>query len=88
MIPLAWSDGPDAKFVVNGVPLPRPLDYMTREAEDVLGGVLDVAGIEQAVLLDHSDGATIVAINAGSVSDMRVRGLVLIAPHGAGSDLS
>lgn len=64
-----------------GVNLPRPLDYQTREAEDVLGDVLDAAQVEHAVLLGHSDGATIAAIYAGSVSDMRVRGLILIAPH-------
>lgn len=63
------------------VDLPRPLDYMTREAVDVLGPLLDAAGIEQAVLLGHSDGATIAGIYAGSVSDMRVRGLILVAPH-------
>ncbi|WP_415921910.1 alpha/beta fold hydrolase [Tateyamaria sp. SN6-1] len=65
----------------SSVPLPRPLDYMTREAEDVLGSVMDAAGVRSAVLLGHSDGATISAIYAGSVSDMRVRGLILIAPH-------
>lgn len=65
----------------SSVPLPRPLDYMTREAEDVLGHFLDATGVQSAVLLGHSDGATIAAIYAGSVSDMRVRGLILIAPH-------
>ena len=63
------------------VTLPRPLDYMTREAEDVLGPVMDAVGVQSAVLLGHSDGATIAAIYAGSVSDTRVRGLILIAPH-------
>ena len=63
------------------VALPRPLDYMTREAEDVLSGVLDAAGIQHCILLGHSDGGTIATIYAGSVSDMRVRGLILIAPH-------
>ena len=63
------------------VPLPRPLDYMTREAEDVLGPLLDAAGIGRCILLGHSDGASIAAIYAGSVSDLRVRGLILIAPH-------
>lgn len=63
------------------ISVPRPLEYMTREAEDTLGAVMDAAGIQQAVLLGHSDGATIAAIYAGSVSDMRVRGLILIAPH-------
>ncbi|NNE51194.1 MAG: alpha/beta hydrolase [Sulfitobacter sp.] len=63
------------------VDLPRPLDFQTREAEEVLGDVLDAAGVKETVLLGHSDGATIAAIYAGSVSDMRVRGLILIAPH-------
>jgi pimeloyl-ACP methyl ester carboxylesterase len=61
--------------------LPRPLDFMTHEATEVLPAVLDAAGVETAVLLGHSDGATISAIYAGSVADMRIRGLVLIAPH-------
>ncbi|MGC3938843.1 alpha/beta fold hydrolase [Roseobacter sp. EG26] len=61
--------------------LPRPLNYMTQEAEDTLGKVLDAAGITATILLGHSDGATIAGIYAGSVSDMRVRGLILIAPH-------
>ena len=61
--------------------LPRPLDYMTREATDVLPEVLDATGIKRCVLVGHSDGATISAINAGSVQDHRVRGVVLIAPH-------
>ena len=61
--------------------LPRPLDYMTREAVDVLPQVLDAAGIRRAILLGHSDGATIAAIHAGSVEDFRIRGLILMAPH-------
>ena len=63
------------------VSLPRPLDYMAREAEEVLPHVLDQMGIRKAVLLGHSDGATIAAIYAGSAGDMRVRGQILIAPH-------
>lgn len=61
--------------------LPRPLDYMTREAMDVLPNVLDAIGLQRGVLLGHSDGATIAAIYAGSTEDFRVRGLVLMAPH-------
>ncbi|APX12696.1 alpha/beta fold hydrolase [Tateyamaria omphalii] len=92
-----WRDWPEALSKATGmgvlaysragygrsssVPLPRPLDYMTREAVDVLGPLLDALSVQSAVLLGHSDGATIAAIYAGSVSDMRVRGLVLIAPH-------
>lgn len=65
----------------SAVPLPRPLDYMTQEACTVLGPLMDVAAVRSAVLLGHSDGASIAAIYAGSVSDLRVRGLILIAPH-------
>lgn len=61
--------------------LPRPLDYMTREAMEVLPEVLDAIGFERGVLLGHSDGATIAAIYAGSVADYRVRSIVLMAPH-------
>jgi len=63
------------------VNLPRPLEYMTREATDTLRPVLDTAGVQNCVLLGHSDGATIAGIYAGSVSDLRVRGLILMAPH-------
>ena len=63
------------------IKLPRSLDYMTDEATDVLGDVMTELGVTQAILLGHSDGATIAAIYAGSVSDQRVRGLVLMAPH-------
>jgi pimeloyl-ACP methyl ester carboxylesterase len=61
--------------------LPRPLDYMTREAVEVLPEVLDAIGFRSGVLLGHSDGATIAAIHCGHFDDARVRGLVLIAPH-------
>ncbi|SNS21020.1 alpha/beta fold hydrolase [Antarctobacter heliothermus] len=61
--------------------LPRPLGYMTREAVDVLPQVLEEIGFQRGVLVGHSDGATIAAIYAGSVSDARVRALVLMAPH-------
>lgn len=61
--------------------LPRPLDYMTREARSVLPDVLNAVGADQYILLGHSDGATIAAEYAGRVEDFRVRGLILMAPH-------
>lgn len=61
--------------------LPRPVDYMTREAKEVLPKVLDAAGIGRCLLLGHSDGATIAAEYAGGTEDHRVRGLILMAPH-------
>ena len=61
--------------------LPRSLDYMTREAVDILPLVLDEIEFQTGTLLGHSDGATIAAINAGLVKDPRVHALVVIAPH-------
>jgi pimeloyl-ACP methyl ester carboxylesterase len=63
------------------VALPRPLDYMTREARETLPALLDAIDLRRGILLGHSDGASIAAIYAGSVEDFRVRGLVLMAPH-------
>jgi pimeloyl-ACP methyl ester carboxylesterase len=63
------------------VELPRPVDFMTREALEVLPEVLDQIGFQRGILLGHSDGASIAAIHAGSLADMRVRGLILMAPH-------
>jgi pimeloyl-ACP methyl ester carboxylesterase len=65
----------------SAIPLPRPLDYMQREATDVLPQVLDAIGFRRGVLFGHSDGATIAAYYAGSVQDHRVRGVILMAPH-------
>ncbi|MGH6886474.1 MAG: alpha/beta fold hydrolase, partial [Geminicoccales bacterium] len=92
-----WRDLPDRLAAATGhgvfvysraghghsdpVALPRPLDYMTHEALDVLPAVLDAIGLRQGVLLGHSDGASIITVYAGSVQDHRVRGLVLMAPH-------
>ena len=63
------------------VDLPRPLDYMTREAQFSLPTVLDAIGFERGILLGHSDGASIAAIYAGEHADVRIKGLVLMAPH-------
>jgi pimeloyl-ACP methyl ester carboxylesterase len=63
------------------VDLPRPLDYMTREARDALPVVLGAIGLRRGVLVGHSDGASISAIYAGLHDDARVEALVLMAPH-------
>ncbi|WP_298258129.1 alpha/beta hydrolase [Bradyrhizobium sp.] len=68
--------------------LPRPLDYMSREALDVLPAVLKAIGFRRGVLLGHSDGASIAAIYAGGSGDHRLRGVVLIAPHFIVEDVS
>lgn len=63
------------------IALPRPIDYMTREAEGPLAEIIAQMGLRQMVLMGHSDGATIAAIYAGQVRDARLRGIVLMAPH-------
>ncbi len=70
------------------VSLPRPLDYMHREALTVLPAVLDAIGFWRGLLIGHSDGASIATIYLGTVQDHRVRALSLIAPHFFVEDLS
>ena len=57
--------------------LPRPIDYMEREAL-LLPQVLRALDIPRACLLGHSDGGSIAAL-AGHLPE--VAGLILIAPH-------
>lgn len=83
---LVWSRQGYGKS--DPVPLPRPLSYMHDEAFNVLGKLLDHYGISRAVLVGHSDGASIAAIYAGGVDDHRVRGLILMAPHFFVEDVS
>lgn len=59
-------------------PLPRPVRYMHDEAE-LLPEILGAAGIEDPVLVGHSDGASIAIIYAGM--GHRSRALLLEAPH-------
>jgi pimeloyl-ACP methyl ester carboxylesterase len=59
---------------------PRGVDYMHREALEVLPEVLACLSIDRPILIGHSDGASISIIHAGS-GRWPVRGLVLMAPH-------
>jgi pimeloyl-ACP methyl ester carboxylesterase len=63
------------------IPLPRPLNYMEREAIHVLPQLLQAIGFRRGLLIGHSDGASIATIYAGNVEDHRIAGLVLMAPH-------
>lgn len=67
--------------------LPRPLDYMEREARDFLPRVLDALGLARAVLFGHSDGGSI-ALLAAAAHPSRVEALVLEAPHVFVEDVS
>jgi pimeloyl-ACP methyl ester carboxylesterase len=61
-------------------PAPWPVGFMHDEAT-VLGRVLDGTDIRDAILVGHSDGASIALIRAGRDRDPRIRALVLEAPH-------
>lgn len=68
------------------VPLPRPLNYAHIEAADVLPAVLAAAAIAQAILIGHSDGATISLIYGALTGDdvidaPRPMAVVAMAPH-------
>jgi pimeloyl-ACP methyl ester carboxylesterase len=58
----------------------RGVDYMHREALDVLPEVLHQLGIEAPILVGHSDGASIALIHTGS-GRWPVRAVVAMAPH-------
>ena len=65
----------------NSCPMPRPLSFMHDEGLRVLPKILEQAEISKAVLIGHSDGASIAIINAGGMPDKRIQGLILLAPH-------
>lgn len=91
-----WRDFPDRVAAATGArtlvysrlghgrsdppPGVRGMDYLHREALDVLPAVLDQCGIETPILVGHSDGASIALIFA-ALAGRPVRGLVLEAPH-------
>ena len=62
------------------VRLPRRLDFLEREAHDVLPRVLDGTGFRRGLLIGHSDGASIAALGLAG-GDPRLCGGALIAPH-------
>jgi pimeloyl-ACP methyl ester carboxylesterase len=57
----------------------RPLDYLQREALDVLPVLIDRLVGRPPILIGHSDGASISIVYAGS--GRPVTGLVLLSPH-------
>jgi len=91
-----WRDFPDALAAETGcgalvysragygrsdaTDLPRPVRFMHDEAE-VLARVADEAGVREAILVGHSDGASIALIAAGRRAISGLRALVLEAPH-------
>jgi pimeloyl-ACP methyl ester carboxylesterase len=92
-----WRDFPEALAARSGRPvfaysrfgygrsspctMPRPFDYLEREATSVLPRVLAAAGVESGWIVGHSDGATIALLYAARLVPPGLRGLVLEAPH-------
>src|SRR3954463_9615702 len=66
---------------------PREVDYMHREALEVLPQVLDHFNIDSPVLVGHSDGASIALIHAGAAKRL-VSGVVAMAPHVFAEDIT
>src|SRR5690348_12721486 len=66
---------------------PRAVDYMHREALETLPDLRAALGLDDVILVGHSDGASIALIHAGAET-WPVRGLVLEAPHVFVEDVS
>jgi pimeloyl-ACP methyl ester carboxylesterase len=91
-----WRDFPDKLAAATGAPAlvysrcgygksdaligDRGVDYMHDEALTVLPQLREALGLDDVVLLGHSDGASIALIHAGA-GKWPVRGLILEAPH-------
>lgn len=66
---------------------PLPPDFMQRHAREALPVLLDELGVKRALLVGHSDGASIAIVHA-TMQSHRAMGLVLMAPHLFVEDLS
>jgi pimeloyl-ACP methyl ester carboxylesterase len=64
----------------DSVEVPRPLQYMHDEAR-LLPAVLKAVEVEGAIMVGHSDGASIAIIYAGAEQPDLLKGLILEAPH-------
>jgi pimeloyl-ACP methyl ester carboxylesterase len=64
------------------------LDFLHRQAHEVLPALLDALGVQQPVwLFGHSDGGSIALLHAARFAE-RVAGAVVLAPHIVVEDLS
>ena len=72
-------------------PRPRgekwPVDFMHRQARDVLPALLEALEVDRPWLFGHSDGASIALLHAAAFPE-RVAGVIAVAPHLFVEDLS
>ena len=68
--------------------LPRPVSYMHDEGLEVLPELLRVAGIQECILIGHSDGGSIALIYAGGTAAIPLRGVITEAAHVFCEDIS
>jgi pimeloyl-ACP methyl ester carboxylesterase len=66
---------------------PHTCNFMHEEAQEWLPAILDAAAIDRAVVIGHSDGASIALLFAAA-HPRRVEALVLEAPHVFVEDIS
>jgi pimeloyl-ACP methyl ester carboxylesterase len=66
-------------------PAPRTPAFFHEEAYEVLPKILQQLGVDEPVLVGHSDGASIALVHAGA---HRVRALILFAPHVVVEDIT
>ena len=65
----------------SSVRLPRPLNYMSIEANNYLPKFLDHFDLKNFYLIGHSDGGTIAALSSGEKKHVNHHGTILVAPH-------
>ena len=92
-----WSDFPEEVAEATGcgalvysragyggsdpIVLPRSVHFMSEEGLITLPSVLDELGIQEAILVGHSDGGSIALIHGSTEGGKTVRGMILEAPH-------
>jgi pimeloyl-ACP methyl ester carboxylesterase len=69
-------------------PLPRRVDYLHRETLEVLPRVLAEAGVEDCILIGHSDGGSMAILYLGEIGGEVARGAITLAAHVFVEDLT
>ncbi|HSE43493.1 MAG TPA: alpha/beta hydrolase [Acidobacteriota bacterium] len=72
----------------SAIKLPRPVHFMHDEALQILPEILELAQINNPILIGHSDGGSIALIYAASKFGNNVRALIMEAPHVFVEDLT